>query len=88
MYYKILDLNGNVVDLLTQISYIKYQTKHKLLLLCPIEEAEAILSSNGNYGWHIEGLYNFLPDNNLYTIHEISRFEYEQIKKNMKNGGE
>ncbi len=88
MYYKIMDLNGNVVDLLTQISYIKYQSKHKLLLLCSIEEAEAILSSDGKYGWHIEGLYNFIPDNNLYTIQEISRFEYETIKKNMKNGGE
>jgi len=83
MYFKVLDKNGIVVDLLTQISYVKYQEKHKLLLFCPIQEAEAVLSSNGKYGWHMAELYNFPPDNSLYEVKEISRFEYETLKKSL-----
>ena len=55
MYYKVIK-NDEVVDVLNHILYIKYQEKHSLLLLCDITEAQAILSSDGKYGWHIEGL--------------------------------
>lgn len=83
-YYKITDSNGNAVDILTNISYVKYQEKHDIMLLCTIEDGEAILSSDGRYGWHILGLYNFKPNNNLYELSEISKYEYEQIKKKLK----
>lgn len=52
-----------------------------LLLLCDITEAQAILSSDGKYGWHIEGLYNFPPDNDIYAIKEISKYEYDKLKR-------
>ena len=79
MYYKVL-LNDDVVDLLEHILYVKHQKKHDLLLLCDIEDAQAILSSNGKYGWHIDGLYNFAPDNQKYIIKEISKYEYDKLK--------
>ena len=72
MYYKVIK-NDEVVDVLNHILYIKYQEKHSLLLLCDITEAQAILSSDGKYGWHIEGLYNFPP--------EISKYEYDKLKR-------
>nr|DAR15964.1 MAG TPA: hypothetical protein [Caudoviricetes sp.] len=80
MYYKVIK-NDEVVDVLEHILYIKYQEKHSLLLLCDITEAQAILSSDGKYGWHIEGLYNFPPDNDIYTIKEISKYEYDKLKR-------
>ena len=46
-----------------------------------ITEAQAILSSDGKYGWHIEGLYNFPPDNDIYAIKEISKYEYDKLKR-------
>lgn len=80
MYYKVLK-NNEVVDTLKDIHYIKYQSKHNLLLLCNIQEAEAILSSNGMRGWHIIGLYNFQPDNYEYEIIEITKSEYDELNK-------
>ena len=75
MYYKVIK-NDEVVDVLNHILYIKYQEKHSLLLLCDITEAQAILSSDGKYGWHIEGL-----DNDIYVIKEISKYEYDKLKR-------
>lgn len=80
MYYKVLK-NNEVVDTLKEIHYIKYQSKHNLLLLCNIQEAEAILSSDGMHGWHIIGLYNFPPDNYEYKIIEITKPEYDELNK-------
>ena len=78
MYYKVIK-NDEIVDALDNILYIKYQEKHGLLLLCDITEAQAILSSDGKKGWHIEGLYNFPLDNTIYEIEPITRLEYEEI---------
>ena len=68
-------------DLMFKYLYVKYQEKHSLLLLCDITEAQAILSSDGKYGWHIEGLYNFPLDNNIYEIKEITKYEYDKLKR-------
>lgn len=79
MYYKVLK-NNKVVDILDRIIYVKYQEKNDLILLCKLEEAEAILSSDGNYAWHIEGLYHYKPDNDLAEIVRIPKHEYNQRK--------
>lgn len=79
MYYKVIK-NNEVVDILRNINYIKYQEKHKILILCDIKEAQAVLSSDGKCGWHIEELYNFPLDNTEYEIVEITEFEYEKLK--------
>lgn len=79
MYYKVLK-NGTLVDVLDHVLYIKHQVKHDLLLLCDIKEAQAILSSNGKYGWHIPGLYYFQPDNQECQMIEISKYEYDKLK--------
>ncbi len=80
MYYKVIK-NNEVVDVLSHISYIKYQQKHDILLLCDIKDAQAVLSSDGKHGWHIEGLYNFPSDNTECEIIEITKTEYEKLKE-------
>lgn len=80
MYYRVVK-NGKVIDVLDRIVYVKHQEKHNQLLICDIADAQAILSSDGNYAWHIEGLYNFNPDNTTYIISEISKYDYDKYKK-------
>lgn len=83
MYYRVIK-NGKVIDVLERIIYVKYQEKHDQVLICDIKEAEAILSSDGKYAWHIDGLYHFKPDNSVYIITAISKFDYDKYKKNIK----
>lgn len=80
MYYKIMNQN-KVVDILDRITYIKYQPKHGILLLSGIEDAEAILSSDGTCGWHLDGLCSYWPDPVTYALEQISRYEYDRLKQ-------
>lgn len=86
MFWKIL-INGEVVDLLQQLQYVRYQNKHNVILFCEPEIAEAVLSSDGKRGFHIEGLYDFKPDNTTYCIEEISEYVYNKLKQQLRMGG-
>lgn len=82
MYYKVTNsTTHDIVDVIKEIYYIKLQEKHKILVLCDIQIAQAILSSDGKKGWHIDGLYNFPLDNTIYEIEPISHVEYEELGK-------
>ena len=84
MYYKVLK-NNKVIDVLDHLTYLKWQPKNKIMLLCGLDEAQAILGSDGNTVWHVEGFYN-LPVDGYETVKlvEISQDEYKQLK--MLNG--
>lgn len=78
-YYKVLKDN-KVIDVLDKLIYIKWQTKHNIPILCDIDEAQAILSSDKNTIWHEETLYA-LPISGFDTvrIEEIDAYEYKQL---------
>lgn len=80
MYYKVLKDN-KVIDVLDQLTYLKWQEKNKIMLLSDINEAQAILSSDGNTVWHVEGLYD-LPVSGYDTVSvvAIDEYEYKQLK--------
>ena len=61
MYYKVLKDN-KVIDVLDHLTYLKWQPKNKIMLLCGLDEAQAILSSDGNTVWHVEGFYDLPVD--------------------------
>lgn len=84
MYYKVLKDN-KVIDVLDHLTYLKWQPKNKIMLLSDLDEAQAILGSDNNTVWHIEGLYD-LPVSGYETakLIEIEKFEYDQLK--MLNG--
>ena len=84
MYYKVLKDN-RVIDVLDKLTYLKWQPKNKIMLLSDLNEAQAILSSDGNTIWHVEGFYD-LPVDGYETVKiiEIDEFEYKQLK--MLNG--
>jgi len=84
MYYKVLK-NNKVIDVLHNLTYLKYQPKNKIMVLCGLNEAQAILSSDGNTIWHEVSLYE-LPVSGFDTVEvvEIDEYEYKQLK--MLNG--
>ena len=85
MYYKVLK-NGKVIDILDHLAFVKYQKKHDIMVACDKSEAQAIVSSDGAYVWHVVGLYN-VPTDGYDTVDlvEIDKYEYDQLKVlNMK----
>lgn len=81
MYYKIIK-NNRVIDVLSQLIYLKYYPKHHIMITCTEDDAQAILSSDGNYIWHIPELYN-IPIDGYETMElvEIDQYEYDELKK-------
>lgn len=80
MYYKVLK-NGKVIDVLDHLSFVKYQKKHGIMVACAESEAQAIISSDGEYIWHVVGLYN-IPVEGYETVEiaPISQYEYDQLR--------
>ena len=86
MYYKVLK-NNRVIDVLNHLAYVKYHTKSQIMIACEQSEAQAIISSDGEYIWHVDGLYR-MPVDGYDTVElvEIDKYEYEQLKVlNMKS---
>lgn len=84
MYYKVIKDN-RVIDVLDNLTYLKWQPKHKIMVLSDINEAQAILSSDKNTIWHERTLYR-IPVDGYDTVEliEIDEYEYKQLK--MLNG--
>ena len=84
MYYKVIKDN-KVIDVLNHLTYLKWQPKNKIMLLSDLNEAQAILSSDRNTIWHVDGFYD-LPVDGYETVKlvEIDEREYKQLK--MLNG--
>ena len=67
--------------------YLKWEPKHKIMVLSDENEAQAILSSDGNTVWHEKTLYR-VPVEGFDTVElvEIDVHEYKQLKVlNMKS---
>lgn len=86
MFYKVIKDN-KVIDVLDNLTYLKWEPKHKIMVLTDENFAEAILSSSKDDIWHEKSLYKVPVDEpNFETVEliEINKFEYEQLK--MLNG--
>ena len=80
MYYKVIK-NHDVIDVLDSLRYCRYQLKHKVLLTCEEKDAHGILSSDGEYAYHIAGCMNFPVDIfDTVTLEPISKQEYDRLK--------
>ena len=82
MYWKVIH-KQRVIDVLSEIVYVKYQLKHNHLLLCPFSEAEGILSSDMMTAYHTYDVpYNFPVDKYpTVTLQEITEAEYLQGRR-------
>ena len=81
MYYKVIQ-NQKVIDVLDSLRYVKYQLKHRILLLCDMAEAQGVLSSKGNTAYHTSEYLPFPCDDfPTVTIEEITKEEYESLAR-------
>ena len=80
MYYKVLKDN-KVIDVLDRLVFVKYQKKHNIMLLCDKSEAQAIVSSDGSYFWHVTWLYKIPVDGyDTVELEKIDEYEYKKLK--------
>lgn len=80
MYYKVLKDN-KVIDVLDNLIYLKWEPKHKIMVLSDEDHAQAILSSDKNNIWHERSLYKVPVDGyETVDIEPIDQFEYRQLK--------
>lgn len=80
MYYKVLK-NNRVIDVLEHLVYLKWQDKHKIMILTDEIDAQAILSSDNKYIWHVEGMYDIPVDGyDTVQLEEINEYEYRQLR--------
>ena len=80
MYYKVLK-NNKVIDVLDNLIYLKWEPKHKTMILTDENDAQAILSSDKNTIWHERTLYKVPVDGyETVDIEEIDEFEYKKLK--------
>ena len=86
MYYKVIKDN-KIIDVLDNLTYLKWQPKHKIMVLSDENEAQAILSSDKNTIWHERTLYRIPVDGyDTVDLVEIDEYEYKQLKVlNMKS---
>lgn len=80
MFYKVIK-NNKVIDVLDNLTYLKWQPKHKIMVLCNENEAQAILSSDKNTIWHERTLYD-VPVSGFDSVDliEIDEYEYRRLK--------
>ena len=86
MYYKVLK-DDKVIDVLDHLTFVRYQEKHNIMVNCPEHDAQGIVSSDGEYIWHVIGFYR-IPVNGYDTVElvQIDEYEYRQLKVlNMKS---
>ena len=80
MYYKVLKDN-KVIDVLDHLVFVKYQKKNNIMIACEKHDAQAIISSDGTYIWHVNGLYRIPVDGyDTVDIIEIDEYEYRQLR--------
>lgn len=80
MFYKVMK-NNNVIDVLDQLIFLKYQPKHHIMVLCDESDAQAILSSDKSNIWHEQSLYEIpVQGYETVTIEEIDESEYKRLK--------
>ena len=80
MYYKVLKDN-KVIDVLDSLIYLKWEPKHKIMVLTDENDAQAILSSDNNTVWHEKSLYRVpVSGYDEVELQEIDKYEYKQLK--------
>ena len=80
MYYKVLK-NNKVVDVLDSLIYLKWEPRHKIMVLTDENDAQAILSSDKETIWHERTLYKVPVDGyDCVDVEEIDKYEYEKLR--------
>ena len=80
MFYKIIK-DRTIVDAMETITYVRQNVRKKVIIACPREICNGIVSSDGTVFWHLEGQPQFIEGSfETVKIVEIEENEYNEIK--------
>lgn len=80
MYYKVMK-NNKVIDVLDNLVYLKWQEKHRIMVVTEEKYAQAIMSSDQKYIWHVDGMYDVPVEKfDTVTLEPIDIYEYNELK--------
>lgn len=80
MFYKIM-YNNMVIDLLTEISWVRYLPNSKRLVVTDSQSANGIMGSDHNTVYHLFGKpYNFVADLKTVEVVRIEKAEFEALQ--------
>ena len=80
MFYKIIK-DRTIVDAMETITYVRQNVRNKVIIACPREICNGIVSSDGTVFWHLEGQPQFIEGSfETVKIVEIEENEYNEIK--------
>lgn len=79
-YYKVM-IDDRVVDVLTEILYVKCDKRHGDIFCCDdASHAEGFLSADRSTVYREQGMPIGLKEFDTVTLVEIDKFEYNQLK--------
>lgn len=80
MYYKLIE-KGAVLDLVNEIKWVKYLPKLKCFVGTDKSSANAIMGSDNDTIYHLEGTeYNFPKNLKTITVEEIDKKEFNSLQ--------
>lgn len=89
MWYKVVNSDNIIIDVLESLNYVMFQETNKLLLSCNQKKAQGILSSDQTVVWHLETLQEFPPTSPIYAtvkVLEIDEDTYLALKESLEMG--
>ena len=89
MWYKVVNSDNIIIDVLESLNYVMFQETNKLLLSCNQRKAQGILSSDQTVVWHLETLQEFPPTSPIYAtvkVLEIDEDTYLSLKESLEMG--
>lgn len=89
MWYKVVNSDNIIIDVLESLNYVMFQETNKLLLSCNQRKAQGILSSDQTVVWHLETLQEFPPTSPIYAtvkVLEIDEDTYLALKESLEMG--
>lgn len=80
MFYKVL-LNDKTIDVLENLTFVKYDDNRNRIVLCGSKAAQGIVSSDENTIWHVRGFHPLTaPGYETVDLYEIGGAEYHKLK--------
>lgn len=89
MWYKVINSDNLIIDVLDSLNYVMFQEANRLLLSCNRKNAQGILSSDQTMIWHVDSFEEFPPIAPIYntvSIVEIDEDTYNELKQSLELG--
>lgn len=81
MFYKVVK-DSVIVDAMEKVVFVRQNIVNKVVIVCPAEFSNGIVSSDGSTVWHLEGQPEFVEGTfETVKLVEINETEYNKIKE-------